>query len=274
VFKNNLDYIERYNARQNGVTLEMNQFGDLTHEEFTALYLMNTPPREINAKTYVPKGNAPSEIDWNQKGYVTPVKDQGSCGSCWAFSATGSLEPAWKIATGNLVPLSESNLVDCSGPWGNEGCNGGLMTSAFQYIIDNKGIDTAECYPYKPKDQKCQYKTSCIGATVSDMYNITEGSEADLEDCVANKGPVSIAIDASRMSFQFYRSGVYDEKSCSSYNLNHGVTAVGYNNNAAKPYWIVKNSWGKTWGQQGYIWMSKDKKNQCGVATMSTIPIV
>jgi len=277
VFKSNLDYIELSNAQKHSYTLAMNQFGDLSHEEFKALYLSAPMDNRVNAKPYVSTGvKAPAAIDWRQKNAVTPMKDQGQCGSCWAFSAVAAIEGAHALATGDLVALSEAQLVDCSGKYGNEGCNGGLMTSAFQYVIDNKGIDTAACYPYRPVEGKCKYQESCIGATISGMYNITEGSESDLQEVVGTRGPVSVAIDASHMSFQFYSSGVYDERACSAYSLDHGVTAVGYDTDAksGKNYWIVKNSWGASWGQKGYIWMVKDKKNQCGIATMSTIPIV
>lgn len=277
IFKNNLDYIQKFNAESRGVSLAMNQFGDLSHAEFKALYLSTPMESKIQAKTYVNSGNAlPDAVDWRDKNAVTPVKDQGQCGSCWAFSSVAGIEGAWAIAKKNLVSLSESQLVDCSTSYGNEGCNGGLMTQAFLYVIDNKGIDTEACYPYTPKDGKCKYDPKCIGATISGMYNITEGSETDLADAVANKGPVSIAIDASHMSFQFYSKGVYDEKACSAGSLDHGVTAVGYGKDAAsgKAYWIVKNSWGATWGLKGYIWMLKDKKNQCGEASMATVPMV
>ncbi|KAJ4459671.1 putative Cysteine proteinase 3 [Paratrimastix pyriformis] len=278
VFKNNLDYIEKFNAQNNGVVLAMNQFGDLSHEEFRSLYL-STPMEgmHVQAKPYVNSGvKAPAAVDWRDKNAVTPVKDQGQCGSCWAFSTVAGIEGAWAIAKNQLVSLSEQQLVDCATSYGNEGCNGGLMTEGIQYVIDNKGIDTEACYPYKAVDGKCKYSTSCIGATVSGMYNVTEGSETDLADAVATRGPVSIAIDASHMSFQFYSTGVYDEKACSAYSLDHGVTLVGYgtDSKSGKNYWIVKNSWGASWGQKGYIWMVKDKKNQCGEASMATVPIV
>jgi len=277
VFKNNLDYVEASNAQKLGFQLAMNQFGDLSHDEFKALYLSAPMEKNVEARPYVSTGvKAPASMDWRDKNAVTPVKDQGQCGSCWAFSTVASIEGAHALATGKLVSLSESQLVDCSWSYGNEGCNGGLMTQAMQYVIDNKGIDTEACYPYHPVDGKCKYDAGCIGATISGMYNISAGSESDLEEVVGTRGPVSIAIDASHMSFQFYSSGVYDERSCSPRNLDHGVTAVGYGKDAksGKNYWIVKNSWATGWGQKGYIWMVKDKKNQCGEASMATIAIV
>lgn len=246
VFKNNLDFIEQHNAKKLGYTLAMNQFGDLSHEEFKALYLSAPMEPNTNARMYVNSGmKAPASWDWRDHGAVTPIKDQGQCGSCYAFSAVATIEGAHAIKTGQLIQLSEQQIVDCSTSYGNEGCNGGLMTSSLRYVIDNKGIDTMACYPYKAVESKCKFDPKCVGATISGMYNITAGSEEDLADAVANKGPVSIAIDASHMSFQFYSSGVYDEKSCSPSNLDHGVTAVGYgtDSKSSKNYWIVKNSW-------------------------------
>jgi cathepsin L len=277
IFKKNMDFILKHNSEEHSYTVGMNQFGDLSHEEFVARYLsrpMNGWQHE--ATMYKPVGAHPAAIDWRTKNAVVPPKDQGQCGSCWAFSAVGGIEGAHAIATGNLVSLSESQLVDCSSKYGNEGCNGGLMTQAFQYVIDNKGIDTEQCYPYKPAVQTCHFKKDCIGATISGMYNITEQSEDDLTDVLGNRGPVSVGIDASQYSFQFYTSGVYDEKNCSPTELDHGVLAVGYDTDSKshKDYYIVKNSWGPGWGNKGYIWMTRNKKNQCGIATMATIPIV
>jgi len=184
----------------------------------------------------------------------------------------------WLSGRTALVSLSEQQLVDCSGSFGNLGCDGGLMDSAFQYIKSNGGIDTEASYPYTARDGDCKFKKADIGATCTGYVDIQSGSEADLETAVANQGPISVAIDASNWSFQMYKSGVYNEPSCSSVNLDHGVLAVGYNatdsSDKSVKYWIVKNSWGTTWGNKGYIWMSKDKNNQCGIATASSYPTV
>jgi len=270
VFRSNLDFVDSWN--QLGYhTVAINKFADLTVAEFSAIYNgMNV----ISNATYeyVPSATA-DIVDWRTKGAVTPIKDQGQCGSCWSFSATGSLEGAHFIAKTALVSLSEQNLVDCSTAEGNEGCNGGLMTQAFDYIKKNKGIDTETSYPYTATGPNaCKFKPANIGSTITSYTNIKAGSEADLIAKIA-VGPTSVAIDASHQSFQLYSSGIYYEPACSATALDHGVLAVGYGaDTTGKAYYIVKNSWGTSWGNVGYIEMSRNRNNNCGIATMATIP--
>lgn len=284
IFSENSLFIAHHNTKYvNGLVshmLGMNSFGDLLHHEF-----MNTTngfKRSAlgqRGSTYLPPANIddtdlPKSVDWRTKGAVTPVKNQGQCGSCWAFSTTGSLEGQTFKKTGKLVSLSEQNLVDCSNDFGNNGCHGGSMENSFNYIKSNGGIDTEASYPYKGVDGDCKFKKQDVGATVTGFVSVKENSEEDLKKAVATVGPVSVAIDASRQSFQFYKQGVYDEKECNSSKLDHGVLVVGYGVRNETKYWLVKNSWGADWGEKGYIYMSRDKNNQCGIATDATYPLV
>lgn len=262
--------------------LGMNFFADLENAEYRKLVsrgclrsFNSSLPRHGSTFLHTARlGDLPASVDWRDKGYVTPVKDQKDCGSCWAFSATGSLEGQTFRKTGKLVSLSEQQLVDCSGDFGNEGCNGGLMDQAFEYIESNGGIDTEDSYPYEAEDGKCRYDPSKIGATCTGYVDINSGDENALQEAVATIGPVSVGIDAGHMSFQFYDSGVYNEPDCSSSDLDHGVLAVGYGTDGDSDYWLVKNSWGLGWGDKGYIMMTRNKHNQCGIATAASYPLV
>ncbi|KAJ6627051.1 Cathepsin L, partial [Pseudolycoriella hygida] len=264
--------------------LGLNKYADLLHQEFVAIMNgYNSTSNNLNkfdlkaeAVTFIqPDVDVPDSVDWREKGAVTPIKDQGHCGSCWSFSATGSLEGQHFRKTGKLVSLSEQNLVDCSGKYGNEGCNGGLMDQAFHYIKDNGGIDTEKSYPYEAMDDTCRYNVENSGATDKGFVDIPQGDEAALKKAVATMGPISVAIDASRSSFQLYSEGVYYDEECSSEDLDHGVLAVGYGTDeSGQDYWIVKNSWGTSWGQEGYILMARNKANHCGIATSSSYPLV
>lgn len=262
--------------------LGMNFFGDLTNEEYKQLVsrgclrsFNSSLPRHGSTFLHFPEvRDLPDTVDWRDKGYVTPIKDQKQCGSCWAFSATGSLEGQTFRKTGKLVSLSEQQLVDCSGDYGNMGCMGGLMDQAFQYIEANGGIDTEDSYPYEAEDRKCRYNPATVGATCTGYVDITSGDEDALQEAVATIGPVSVAIDASQSSFQFYESGVYNEPDCSSEDLDHGVLAVGYGSDGGSDYWLVKNSWGEDWGFKGFILMTRNKQNQCGIATAASYPLV
>lgn len=283
IWRNNLEYIKKHNAEADqGVHtywLKANEYADMTNKEFRQAFngfrsKMNQAPSKAAVHISNPNAELPDSVDWRTKGYVTPVKNQGQCGSCWSFSATGSLEGQHFKKTGKLVSLSEQNLVDCSQKFGNQGCNGGLMDQAFAYIKANNGIDTEASYPYKAVDGKCQFNPANVGATDTGFVDVKSKDENALQDAVANVGPISVAIDASHISFQLYSHGVYHEPLCSQTRLDHGVLAVGYGVDSGKDYWIVKNSWGATWGQQGYIWMSRGRNNNCGIATSASYPTV
>jgi len=274
IWKNNYDFIENFNAQGGPTVLKMNGFGDMTNTEFSQYFKGLKMPATLPPAGPTATVNAPTTMDWRSKGAVTPIKNQQQCGSCWAFSTTGSVEGCHFISKQKLNSLSEQNLMDCSWSQGNEGCNGGLMTQAMQYIISNGGIDTEASYPYTAESsQTCLYKSASSGSTEGSFVNVNQGDENDLQNKVA-MGPTSVAIDASQSSFQFYSSGVYYDPNCSTSQLDHGVLAVGYNHDSSSgmDYWIVKNSWGTDWGQSGYIWMARNKSNACGIATMATLP--
>jgi len=280
IWQENLRKIEQHNAGgDSDMVLRMNHLGDLTNMEYRTMmngYRMGGLNR-TRASTFLAPSNMaplPVAVDWRKEGYVTDVKNQGQCGSCWAFSTTGSLEGQTFKKTGKLVSLSEQNLVDCSTKYGNMGCNGGLMDQAFQYIKENPGIDTEKSYPYEAVDGTCRFKKADVGAEDTGFVDIEEGSEDELQKAVATVGPISVAIDASHFSFQFYHHGVYNEKRCSSTRLDHGVLAVGYGTYKEHDYWLVKNSWGESWGLDGYIMMTRNKKNQCGIASKASYPLV
>jgi len=280
VFEDNLRRITEHNARYyNGevsFTLGMNRFGDWTHEEIvTKMTGFTAAQRKVaNVFNYNPLKATSDSKDWRDEGAVTGVKDQGQCGSCWSFGATGALEGAHFIKTGNLVSLAEQELVDCSGSYGNMGCNGGRPDWAFEYIRDNGGVDTEDSYPYTAKDGSCKADPSHIGATCTGYVSVQSKSESALQQAVDGEGPVAVAIDASPFSFSFYSGGVYYESSCSSTRLNHAVLAVGFGTSGGDEFWQVKNSWGRSWGESGYIRMSRNRNNNCGIATDACYPTV
>jgi len=283
IWKMHLDEVLRHNADgKHSYRKGMNHFSDLTSVEFkeTNLGCVIVPEEEKNntAKFMRPSNvEVPAAVDWRTKGYVTPVKNQGQCGSCWSFSSTGSLEGQHFRKTGKLVSLSEQNLIDCTKSYGNNGCHGGWMDNSFKYIRDNKGIDTESSYPYYARELGyCYFRAQYVGATDAGFVDLPSGDEQALKEAVATVGPISVAIDASHPSFQSYRSGVYYEPSCRSGvgNLDHAVLIVGYGTENGHDYWLVKNSWGTTWGDEGYIKMSRNVANQCGIATKASYPTV
>ncbi|CAF1476295.1 unnamed protein product [Rotaria sp. Silwood1] len=284
IWENNLKIVEEHNLQADlGVHtywLGMNEYADLTVDEFVkVLNGFNGKMREERSQNYQtftsdPNVELPDTVDWRKKGDVTPIKDQGQCGSCWAFSAVGAIESANAIKTGVLVSLSEQQLVDCSGSQGNMGCNGGLMDQAFEYVIDAGGIEAETSYPYEAIEKTCVFNATGIVVKVCGFIDIRSKDEAALQKAVATIGPMSVAIDASHSSFQLYKRGVYNEPDCSQDQLDHGVLVAGYGTDSGKKYWLVKNSWGTSWGAQGYIKMTRNKNNQCGIATMASYPII
>jgi C1A family cysteine protease len=269
IFKANVDYIRAENNKNHTYTLGMTQFGDLTAHEFKTDIVGQGIKGGQHGKPnpeYIPSGRAPPVIDWNAKGKVQKVKNQAQCGSCWAFSATASLESAFAIKNeGKDVPdLSEQQLVDCAGSYGNEGCNGGLMSQAFDYYIKgfNGVANSGNKYKYTGRDGSCKADKSDVAVTIASYDSLPPGNEGSLGDYLSN-GPISVAIEADQAIFQFYTSGVLDG-ACGR-NLDHGVTLVGFGDDGKGGYWIVKNSWGTSWGNKGYVWI-RQGKNMCGIA--------
>lgn len=272
-FKNSLNQIEEHNAQKLGWTMGLNPHSDLSRSEYKNLktgYIRRA--QSVRHPEALEFTDAPSSIDWRTKNAVTPVKNQGQCGSCWAFSATGSMEGAWAIAKGELISLSEQQLVDCSGPEGNQGCDGGLMDQAFQYVIDNHGICSEASYPYQGVDGTC--KTTCKKVvTISSYTDVQTMNETAILYAVANQ-PVSIAVEADQSYWQNYQGGIVSSPGCGD-NLDHGVLIVGYGTDSStnQDYWIVKNSWGEAWGEKGYIRLIRNH-NECGLATDPSFPNV
>jgi len=274
VYQSNLEYIENHNRQELGFTLAMNKFGDLTQEEFGDIYLLskiNVTPNPTIVENNV---NVPDSFDWRTKGVVGPVENEGQCGSCWAFVVAESIASACAIMNGKLVLLSVQQIVDCSGSYGNQGCNGGLPDSAFQYVIATKGLDTWASYPYVALTGDCKFNPANIGScNVIGYKDVISGSETALVNAILLE-PIATAIDASQTTFQFYQSGVYYDPNCSSSQLDHGVLIIGYGSENGTDYYLVQNMWGTDWGMGGYILMSRNRNNNCGIATGASYPLV
>ncbi|XP_046667870.1 procathepsin L-like [Homalodisca vitripennis] len=281
IFLSNLRFVREHNAKykrgEETYEVEINIFADMTPDEILSRKGYRRPegePRGGEPFQETTGVELPSNVDWRKKGAVTQVKDQGFCGSCWAFSATGSLEGLHFLKTKKLVSLSEQNLIDCSRKEGNFGCEGGWPEKAFSYVKINKGIDTAVSYPYAGQDDDCQYNPKTVGATDVGYVSLPKGNETSLQTAVATVGPVSVCIDASLKSFSLYKRGVYRAKGCSKVDLDHAVLVVGYGNvKKGGDYWLIKNSWGTDWGMKGYMMMARNH-NMCGIATEASYPLV
>ncbi|KAM6435748.1 cathepsin S isoform 1-T1 [Liasis olivaceus] len=267
-----------YSLGLHSYELGMNDLGDMTHEEVMSQLTGLKIPSWWNQNSTLHKSisgiGLPDAIDWRDKGCVTDVKNQYACGACWAFSAVGALEAQLKIKTGKLVSLSPQNLVDCSNFYGNHGCNGGYMTAAFQYIIDNHGINSEASYPYTAKDGQCRYNPAERAATCSQYVLLPSGSELFLKDALAKTGPVSVAINANQPTFFLYKQGVYNDPRCTADHINHAVLVIGYGTENGMDYWLVKNSWGVNFGHQGYIKVARNQGNRCGIASYGSYPLI
>lgn len=306
VFLDNKRYIDSYNTKSTGFNFSqgINSLSDLTTDEinnsrngfrlgqdhsvhpnldwlletlvsvapnFQSDHLQKDP---LAQKAWYENIFTPEKLDYRAKGRVSKVKDQGSCGSCWAFATTGALESV--LASRNRATLlSEQNLIDCSGKYGNYGCSGGLMDAALSYVRDH-GIMSSSEYQYTGKNGFCQFVPEKSIINVRGSATLPRGNEILLRMVLALTGPLPIAIDAGNRSFHSYKSGVYDDKSCMGTNdaLNHAVLLVGYGtDDKGGDYWLIKNSWGNKWGDNGYIKIARNRGNLCGVASFAVLPI-
>lgn len=279
IFKKNLITIIQHNAdlTQN-FTMGVNQFTDLTPEEFKSSIVgdrVKTNLASFGCKSFASTASgAPASIDWRSKGVVNPVRDQGQCGSCWAFATTANAESAWALAKGQLLDLSEEYLVDCAQGVGyyNMGCNGGNPDSAFKYMIAN-GQCSESSYPYVAGTTKTagSCHTCSSVAKFSACYDVTPNDQVALKGAVA-KQPVAIAIEADTRYFQSYSGGILTSTSCGQ-NLDHAVIAIGFGEENGIKYWTVRNSWGTTWGEQGYIRILRsDSTNDAGICGVAAQP--
>ncbi len=287
IFKANLQDILHHNSQPNiTFTMGVNQFTDLTAAEFKELYVggygKGNPLGSYGCKAFSSSAaGAPASIDWRDKGAVTSVKDQGQCGSCWTFSSTGAVEGAWAISTGQLIDLSEEQLVDCANgyvTYGSSGCNGGSMDGAFKYITQY-GQCSASSYPYTAgttmKAGSCQKCTPV--AHISSCSDVKANDQISLKGAVAMQ-PVSVAIEADQRYFQSYAGGILTDATKCGQNLDHGVLCVGFGEENGIKYWLVKNSWGASWGENGYVKIARsDSTNDpgvCGITMMASFPTV
>lgn len=271
IFEDNVAFISAENAQELSYTLDTNQFSDLTHDEFKSQYLTR---KEVSAS------DAPSlgvhewqgepllgDVDWASQGAVTGVKDQGQCGGCWAFSATGALEGANFVSNHKLVPLSEQQFLDCDTT--DAGCNGGLEYDGWNFFKSkNAGICTETSYPFKGRDTSCASSGCTLGLRAGQIAGVTHVSKtANALKSAIVRQPVSVGIQADQRAFQSYSSGILTG-SCGT-NLDHSVLAVGY----ASGYWKIKNSWGKSWGENGFIRITSTG-DECGVLDDASYPTV
>ncbi|KZV36969.1 hypothetical protein F511_27706 [Dorcoceras hygrometricum] len=283
VFKANIHYVHNFNKKNKPYKLKLNKFADMTNHEFRSVYsgskvrhhrMLQGSLRGNETFMYVNVQDVPPSVDWRKKGSVTGVKDQGQCGSCWAFSTVVAVEGINHLKTNQLVSLSEQELVDCDTDQ-NEGCNGGLMDLAFDFIKKKGGITTEANYPYTAADGTCDgKKANSPAVTIDGHENVPANDENALLKAAANQ-PISVAIDAGGSDFQFYSEGVFTG-GCGT-DLDHGVAIVGYGTTVdGTKYWIVKNSWGAEWGEKGYIRMQRGvraKEGLCGIAMEASYPI-
>ncbi|CAH6795858.1 Cts7 [Phodopus roborovskii] len=260
-------------------TVEMNEFGDLTGEEMRKMMTESSVLTLRNGKRIQKRGDVkvPKALDWRTEGYVTPVRRQQGCGACWAFAVAGAIEGQLFKKTGKLIPLSVQNLVDCSRSFGTNGCNGGRIYNAFQYVKNNGGLEAEATYPYEAKEGRCRYRPERSVVKVIRFLVVPRNEEA-LMNALVTHGPIAVGIDAAHESFRRYKGGIYHEPNCKRDSSNHSVLLVGYGyegkESEGRKYWLIKNSHGDNWGENGYMKIPRDQNNYCGIASYAMYPIL
>ncbi|XP_047319017.1 ervatamin-B-like [Impatiens glandulifera] len=283
IFKDNLVFIDDHNSENRTYKVGLNVFSDLTDEEYRSYYLglkydadLQSVQSEIDSQRYAASSDEilPEFVDWRTKGAVSPIRNQGKCASCWAFSAIATVESINKIATGQLIDLSEQELIDCDRS-ANIGCKTGLMVDAFKFIIRNGGIDTEKDYPYIEADGTCNFTKMKSKVVSIDGYEKVPRNENSLKKAVAHQ-PISVGIEAYGKAFKNYVSGIFTGN-CRTI-LDHAVVVVGYGSENGVDYWIVRNSWGSNWGERGYMRIKRNDvpggigPGKCGIAMLASYP--
>jgi len=279
IFNDNLKRVQEMNAKAGQPIYGVTKFMDLTPAEFRVQRLMpkgTIKPQPEKKFIEIPHNiQVPDEFDWIAKGAVTPVKDQGQCGSCWAFSATEAIESQWFLAGNSLDSLAPQQIVDCDKGRGDEGCNGGDTPTAYQYVIAAGGMEKEDAYPYTGSDDTCSFSVSKVDAKIKDWTYITKSkNETEMAAKLVVSGPLSICVDAE--PWQYYIGGVIT--SLCGTDLDHCVMITGFKDQVdflgfTVPIWVVRNSWGADWGEDGYVWIERGY-DLCGVAEEVTIPLV
>ncbi|KAM9301835.1 cathepsin F isoform 2-T2 [Gastrophryne carolinensis] len=274
IFSDNLKKAKEIQEKDQGTAeYGVTKFSDLTEEEFRKLYLnpllATQQPRPMK-KALVPKVPPPTQWDWREHGAVTEVKNQGMCGSCWAFSVTGNIEGQWFLKKGSLLSLSEQELVDCDRV--DQACGGGLPSNAYEAIEKLGGLETEQDYSYQGHKESCSFSSNKVSAYINDSLEIPK-DETQIAAWLAQNGPISIALNAFAM--QFYRKGISHPFKilCNPWMIDHAVLLVGYGDRNGKPFWAIKNSWGTDWGEQGYYYLYRGS-GACGMNEMCSSAVV
>ena len=275
-YEDNIEFIQEHNSKNESYEVGINEFINHSYVNGTnnqSLYYIQTTADHLNIFTDL---TIPKEINWTKNGYVSSVKNQLDCGSCWAFSATEAIEGEWGLKHHKMYNLSEQELVDCSGYLGNNGCGGGTMKMGFEYVIEN-GLCLNQSYSYNASEGICHNQTCTKKVHIDKYHSVAKDNTKQLEKAVS-KQPISIAIQANLQSFQLYKKGIYSDPMCGS-ELDHGVLLVGYGHDDYHDmdYWIVKNSWGESWGEKGYMRILKDSNQtggECGILMDASYPVI